>query len=90
MTFTSTELKQLVKELSNTLGYKTPPCFITPKEVERLGVATQNTLAVWRSSGRYNLSYVKISRRVKYRLTHVAQHLLSRTLTHTSQLEGQA
>ena len=85
---TSDELKALTAELSDTLGYKTPPCFISPREVENLGVATCNTLAVWRSSGRYNLPYVKMSRRVKYRLTDIAQHLMSRTVTHTGQLEG--
>ena len=81
-------LKVLAAELSSTLGYSTPPSFITPQEVESLGIATRNTLAVWRSSGRYNLPYVKMSRRVKYRLTDIAQHLMSRTVTHTGQLEG--
>lgn len=83
-----TELKQLVQELSDTLGYKIPPSYITPEEVETLGIATKNTLAVWRSSGRYSLPYVKVSRRVKYRLTDIAQHLMSRTVTHTGQLEA--
>lgn len=84
----SDDLKTLAAELSSTLGYTTPPSFITPEEVETLGVATRNTLAVWRSSGRYNLPYVKMSRRVKYRLTDIAQHMMSRTVTHTGQLEG--
>lgn len=82
------DLEALTAELSDTLGYKTPPCFIRPDEVESLGVATRNTLAVWRSSGRYNLPYTKVSRRVKYRLTDIARHLLARSVTHTSQLEG--
>ena len=78
----------LKAELAAQLGYPIPPTFITPDDVEALGIATKNTLAVWRSSGRYNLPYVKISRRVKYRLTDIAQHLMSRTVTHTGQLEG--
>lgn len=88
MSYSEAELNQLTQELSNTLGYKSRPCYITPEEVALLGVASKNTLAVWRSSGRYNLPYVKMSRLVRYRLTDVAQHLISRTVTHTGQLEG--
>lgn len=88
MTNSESDLSQLTRELSVSLGYTTPPCYISPEEVQQLGVAGINTLAVWRSSGRYNLPYVKMSRRVKYRLTDIANHLIARTVTHTGQLEG--
>ena len=40
----------------------------TPEEAaEILGVST-GTLSVWRSVGRYNLPFVKIGSRVRYRL----------------------
>lgn len=45
---------------------------LTPDQVsELLGVNT-HTLAVWRSSGRYNLSYVKAGRLVRYRASDVS------------------
>ena len=44
---------------------------LTPEQVsEVLGVNT-HTLAVWRSSGRYNLPYIKAGRLVRYRASDV-------------------
>jgi len=45
---------------------------LTPEQVsELLGVNT-HTLAVWRSSGRYNLPYIKAGRLVRYRSSDVS------------------
>ena len=44
-----------------------------------LGVATQ-TLAVWASTKRYALPYVKIGRRVKYRLSDLEAFIQARTV----------
>lgn len=41
------------------------------------------TLAVWRSNGRYNLSYVKIGSRVQYRLSDLDAFIAERTHLHT-------
>ncbi len=43
------------------------------------------TLAVWRSVGRYNLPFVKIGRRVKYKVGDLRAFIESRTKTHTGQ-----
>ena len=43
------------------------PEMMTPKQAaEYLGIAAQ-TLAVWRSTGRYALPFVKVGRNVRYR-----------------------
>lgn len=44
-----------------------------------LGVATQ-TLAVWASRKRYGLPYVKVGRRVKYRLADIEAFIQARTV----------
>lgn len=44
---------------------------LTPQDVaDRLGVST-TTLATWRCTKRYPLTYVKIGRLVRYRVTDV-------------------
>ncbi|MFQ2613048.1 hypothetical protein ACK3ZS_19930 [Aeromonas caviae] len=43
------------------------------------------TLAVWRSTGRYNLPYLKVGRLVKYRISDLAEFLASRTAHHTGE-----
>ena len=51
---------------------------LTPDEVaNNLGVTT-HTLAVWRSTGRYNLPYVKSGRLVRYREDDVQAFIESR------------
>lgn len=52
-----------------------------------LGVSP-GTLSVWRSTGRYNLRYVKVGRMVRYRAGDVREFLESRIRNHTGQ--GQA
>jgi hypothetical protein len=48
------------------------------------------TLAVWRSTGRYNLSFIKMGRKVRYRVGDLLAFLESRTKTHTGQKGGAA
>ncbi len=45
-----------------------------------LGV-TKETLAVWRSTKRYDLPYVKMGRSVKYKVEHLESFINSRTQT---------
>lgn len=52
-----------------------------------LGVGAQ-TLAVWRSTGRHALPFVKVGRRVRYRVADLQAWLERRTATHTGSLEG--
>lgn len=46
------------------------------------------TLAIWRSTGRYNLPYRKIGRLVRYQLGDLRLWLESRSRLHTGQLSG--
>jgi hypothetical protein len=41
----------------------------------------QSTLAVWRSTGRYNLPFIKIGKRVRYRLSDLLDFLDKRSFT---------
>ena len=41
------------------------------------------TLAVWRSTGRYDLPYVKMGRRVRYQLSELHKFIESRSRTVT-------
>lgn len=68
-----------------TLGYDliNPPFHIDDKQAAiALGVKP-NTLAVWRSTGRYNLPFLKVGRLVKYRISDLAEFLARRTANHT-------
>ena len=44
---------------------------ISPKEAANLLGVTAGTLSVWRCTKRYSLPYVKIGRRVMYRLSDI-------------------
>ncbi len=48
-----------------------------------LGVQPQ-TLAAWRSAGRYGLPFVKVGRLVKYRQSDLDEFLAKNTATQTS------
>ena len=51
---------------------------ITPKEAaDRLGVAI-GTMAIWRTTKRYDLPYVKVGRKVMYRLTDIEAFIAAR------------
>lgn len=51
-----------------------------PQAAEYLGVKEQ-TLAVWLTTGRYNLPVIKVGRLVKYRLRDLEAFLVSRTVS---------
>lgn len=56
---------------------------LTPKQAaEFLGV-TIGTLAVWRCTGRYPLPFVKIGRRVMYKLTDIDTYINSHVFENT-------
>lgn len=50
----------------------------TEEASQYLGV-TRDTLAVWRTTRRYELPYIKVGRLVKYRLTDLDEWLNNRT-----------
>ncbi|MDO6461921.1 hypothetical protein Q4485_14515 [Granulosicoccaceae sp. 1_MG-2023] len=82
------KIQILINEISQALGYQKPPVFIAPSEVAELGIASEHTLACWRSTGKRNLPFTKVSRCVKYRLADVAAYLVERTGTHTGEVKG--
>jgi len=58
---------------------------LTAAQVGELLGVTPQTLAVWRSTGRYSLRYVKSGRLVRYREEDVHAFIVSRTRVHTSE-----
>lgn len=56
-----------------------PRLLNTEQAAEILGVKPE-TLAYWRSTGRYSLSYIKIGRLVKYRLKDIEKFVAERTV----------
>lgn len=60
---------------------KTLPSFtmLTPEQAAaRIGVAP-STLGIWRSTGRYNLPFVKAGSRVRYKAADVERFIERRT-----------
>ena len=53
-------------------------------EAAKLLGVKENTLAVWASSKRYKLPYVKVGRLVRYRKSDVIRFLQQRTVESTS------
>ncbi len=62
-----------------------PSPLITPEEAARLLGVKPSTLAAWRTLGRYNLPYVKVGARVRYRLADVEAFVERRTRQHTGE-----
>ncbi|MFH1919443.1 MAG: helix-turn-helix domain-containing protein [Planctomycetota bacterium] len=61
---------------------------LTPAETaEHLGIQEQ-TLAVWRTTGRHGLPFVRVGRSIRYRLADVEEWLAGRTVTSTGELDG--
>lgn len=62
---------------------KSKPVLLTRTEAsDYLGIKSQ-TLAVWASTGRYDLPFIKIGRKVLYRKEDLDQFLTRRTFTST-------
>lgn len=53
------------------------------KAAEYLGV-TEGTLAVWASTGRYHLPFIKVGRKVYYTLKDLDTFIEGRIFTHTA------
>lgn len=59
--------------------------FTRPEAAEYLGVRPQ-TLAVWASTGRYSLQYVRVGKKAMYKKSELDRWITSRTSTHTGEL----
>lgn len=75
-------------EIAAQLGYdpKNPPVSVDEKQAAEALDVKAPTLSVWRSTGRYNLPYLKVGRLVKYRLSDLAEFLARRTANHTGEV----
>ena len=70
----------IVAEIGRTLGYppEAIPVQINEKRAaEVLGVKV-STLTNWRTTGRYNLPYIKVGRLVRYRVADLAAWIAKR------------
>ena len=85
MRYTPKQLTEKKQEILAHLGLKNPPVNISPEQTNKVLDTSINTLSVWRTTGRYNLPYVKVSRRVAYPLGAVAEFLLKREVQHTGE-----
>lgn len=80
------ELQQLIRDIAISLGYEggRPPLQVDDKQAATALGIKAGTLAVWRSTGRYDLPFAKIGRLVRYRLADLAKFIDSRTAGHTA------
>ncbi|WP_119969007.1 helix-turn-helix domain-containing protein [Shewanella japonica] len=56
---------------------------LTPAQVSEFLGVTIGTLSVWRCTGRYPLSFIKVGRRVMYRQSDVESFIEGRVYEHT-------
>lgn len=71
----------LRRDIARSLGIDPDrlPAMLDPTDAAQvLGVSAQ-TLSIWRCTNRYPLQYVKIGRRVKYRIDDLVRFIESRT-----------
>ncbi len=84
-TYTPEQVAEIKAQIVDALGLSRTPVNLTPDQTGEVLDTSTNTLSVWRNTGRYNLPYTKISRRVAYPINGVAKFLLSRTINHTGE-----
>ena len=58
---------------------------LNPYEASQVLGVKEQTLAVWRTTGRHNLPFIRVGRSIKYRRSDLDAWLESRTMTHTGQ-----
>ena len=56
-----------------------PDRLVGEEEASEILDVTPGTLQVWRSTGRYSIPFVKVGRRVKYRISALESWIESRT-----------
>ncbi len=84
-TFTPELVTEIKAQIVEQLGLARAPVNLTPEQTSEVLNTSINTLSVWRTTGRYNLPYTKVSRRVVYPINGVAEFLLRRTVNHTGE-----
>lgn len=84
----SQAINEIVAQISVALGYPAdkPPVQVNDKQAAQALCIKASTLSVWRSTGRYNLPFIKVGRLVRYRVNDLAQFLADRTARHTDEV----
>lgn len=79
---------EIAAQIVAQLGFdpKNPPVNVDDKQAAEVLDVKSTTLAVWRSTGRYRLPYLKVGRLVKYRISDLAEFLARRTAHHTGEV----
>jgi hypothetical protein len=74
--------------LSTQITANLPPemHLVTPPVTAEILKVTEETLAVWRSTQRYPLRYVKVGRKVFYRMSDIQKFLNDRTMAGVSEV----
>lgn len=82
-----TTIEAIKADIAAALGYdpKNPPVQVDDKQAATALGIKASTLSVWRSTGRYNLPYMKVGRLVRYRLSDLAEFLARRTSEHAGE-----
>lgn len=82
----SYEIEALKAAIAIELGYAAtqPPVQISPAEAAQVLGVKESTLAVWRSTGRYQLPFSKSGRLIRYRVSDLAE-FINRTYDHTGE-----
>ena len=70
-----------------SIGERNAEILDTNGAAEYLGFKPQ-TLAIWRTTGRYGLPFLKLGRLVRYRKSDLDKWLASRRRTHTGESEA--
>ena len=83
--FSSEQIAEIKAQIVEALGLDRAPVNLSPNQTGEVLDTSINTLSVWRTTGRYNLPYTKVSRRVAYPINGVAEFLLRRTVNHTGE-----
>lgn len=75
-------------EILDQLNYESqsPPVHVDDVQAASVLGVKKSTLAVWRSTGRYNLPFLKVGRLVRYRVSDLAEFLARRTSGHTGKV----
>src|SRR5262249_44205948 len=65
---------------SSIMMTRTPRELLTPEQAaERLGLKNPNTLAVWRSTQRYHLPFIRVGRNIRYDAAEIEKFLQRNT-----------
>lgn len=70
-------------EKKMTTNSNSSETFLNTEETAEYLKTSVSTLAIWRTTGRYNIPYMKIGRKVFYRKSELEAWLASRTMTNT-------